>query len=223
MIEGDVEISKETLKRFFRLYKDNKEVIKLISKMFVHPGFSFQEFINQTNMEIIVKNLIAFYSLFIPLGVVWGVSIVHSYTYERSFYFFELIVPYLLTILMGIFAVPGFMTLTFIFAGVIGGLYFIFGRVLKSKASFYDIFSSMILYASGASVFMLPLIILIYIFKNFNIDFPTLIQILSFTGLFFHIFYLPMALSKGLKISIYKAIFLMLLPLVFLIGLVSIV
>jgi len=215
---------KTDFSRLFRLgilFKDNKGIIFLIPKMLFKPKESFSRVLEIATIQKIAESLMVYYSFFAPLVVAYGITIIFVKGIS-SLSLSQLIFNILASLLMGAITGLSFTTTSIFFVYMISGFYYFFGKFFGSKESFDKVFSVISLYIAGTSILIVPELIVIWIFGNLNIDSTLLSTIFFFSGLFFHIFYLPTALSKGLKLNIYRSIVLMLLPLVFLVGLLLI-
>jgi len=185
------------------LLKDNKDMILLIPKTLFSPGDNFSKVIRKATYHKILETLVGFFSFYSPLMVVFGIS--YMFKLGLEFSLFGWIFTIIYSLLMGACTGISFGISVLILGRLGSGVFYFLGKFFGGRGSFHEVFSAIGIYISAASIFALPEFLLIVIFKNFGYDYTLLMVILLITMIFFHILYLPIALSKSLKINRFKS------------------
>ncbi len=210
----NIKISRENIAKIFR---ESKEILILIHRMYIKPGESFTRMIEIATMKKIIKSLIVYYTFFSPLMVIYGITYIFTIN-GGSNSLLLWIFTIIFSLSMGIVTGLGFSWTALFAVSIIGGIYYGLGKILGYKGSFSDVLSAVTLYIAGASIIVLPELITIWIFTNLGIKITGLISVWFFTIIFFNVVYLPVALAKSFKTDILKSFIIAnLLPLLFVI------
>jgi len=187
----------------------NKSVVKLFFKQFVKPKESFDEIIiEKIDYERLVKALYLYYSFFFPLLFILFST---DFTQNGNAIFVNIILAFFIAALL----IPLLSLLTSINALLFSFIFYFLGKIFQSKGSIENILSIMILFIAGFTlVVVVDTFMMFGILKYFSTNDILLYSIFAIPLLIYYVYYLPIALSKSLKISLLKSSIIAFIPLI---------
>jgi len=199
--------------------KESREILNLVPKMYIKPGEAFSKIIEIAKLQRLINFLIIYYICFTPFVFLFVVSI--FFKQFGASLLTVIFIPFLLIAMVVFCAQIGIYAL--IASYIFSVIYYFLGKLFKAEGEFNHVLSTMVLFIAAGGLITIPEGFILWGYKQIcgkgspEVLAVTIIYILTIMSL--SIIYLPMAFSKSLKITLFRAFILTILPyLIFFIG-----